>query len=55
MRVSGLGEVMTFPRMWEYWGGRGNRGFWRIKGGEQGGTLGGWGLKILGGGGKIQG
>ena len=23
MRVSGLGDVMTFPRMWECWGGGG--------------------------------
>ena len=48
MRVSGLGEVMTFPRMWEYWGGRGNRGFWGIKGGGARGGLGRVGVEDFG-------
>lgn len=27
IRVSGLGDVMTFPRMWEYQGGLDWKGF----------------------------
>ena len=52
IRVSGLGGVMTFPRMWECQGGGGGRGF---PGSKRGGffsekRMGGWGDSWAGGG-----